>query len=62
MFFIILVIVLIPDKINTLVRLMGLQSVYARDLYKYNSEVPHIVLCGHIETSALRFFCNELFH
>jgi len=40
----------------------GLQSVYARTLYKPNSDIPHIIICGHVDVSALRFFCNELFH
>lgn len=40
----------------------GLQSVYARTMYKPNSDIPHIVICGHVDVSALRFFCNELFH
>lgn len=40
----------------------GMQSVYARSFYKPNPEIPHIIVCGHVEVSALKFFCQELFH
>ena len=59
---IILALVLIPKQTNELIRLMSMQSVYARAIYKANSEVPHIVICGHVGVAALRDFCNELFH
>ena len=60
--FIILVIILIPKQTNELIRLMGMQSRYARAFYKANAEVPHIIICGHVGVSALRNFCTELFH
>ena len=41
---------------------MGMQSPYARALYKVNSEVPHIIICGLVGVPALKNFCNELFH
>ena len=62
MVLIIIVIVVIPKQTNELIRLMGMQSVYARDVYKWNPEVPHIIICGNVEVSALKNFCNELFH
>ena len=42
-FLIILVIVLIPKQTNELIRLMGIQSPYARAFYKFNFEIPHIM-------------------
>ncbi|CAD8072511.1 unnamed protein product [Paramecium primaurelia] len=59
---IIIVLVVIPKQMNELIRLMGLQSVYARAFYKWNPEVPHIIICGHVSVAALRNFCSELFH
>lgn len=47
---------------NELIRLMGLQSVYARSFYKANPEVPHIIICGYVSVAALKNFCNELYH
>lgn len=41
---------------------MGKQSPYARAEYKYNPEIPHIIVCGQVEVSALKFFCQELYH
>mmetsp|Transcript_10606 Transcript_10606/g.9171 ORF Transcript_10606/g.9171 Transcript_10606/m.9171 type:complete len:141 (+) Transcript_10606:484-906(+) len=55
-------IVLIPQQTNELIRLMGMQSVYARALFKANSEVPHIIVTGHVGVPALKNFCAELFH
>ena len=59
---IIIVLTIIPKQLNELIRLMGLQSVYAREFYKWNPEVPHIVICGYVSVTSLRNFCNELFH
>jgi hypothetical protein len=36
--------------------------VYARDFYKWNPGVPHIIICGYVGVAGLRNFCNELFH
>lgn len=55
-------IVLIPQQTNELIRLMGMQSRYARAIYKANSEVPHLVITGNVVVPALRNFCLELFH
>jgi len=30
--------------------------------YKYNTEVPHIVISGNVEVASLKFFSKELFH
>ena len=59
---IVLAVVLIPKQTNELIRLMGLQSPYARATYKANAEVPHIIISGHVSVAALKNFCNELFH
>ena len=39
----IVTIVIIPRQTSELLRLLGLQSVYARAIYKANSEIPHII-------------------
>jgi hypothetical protein len=62
MLVILITIVLIPRQTNELLRLMGLQSVYARSFYKANSDVPHIVITGNVMLPALKNFCQELFH
>ena len=31
-----------------------MQSKYARDVYKSNLEVPHIIICGHVSVEALK--------
>ncbi|CAD8212795.1 unnamed protein product [Paramecium octaurelia] len=59
---IIIVLVVIPKQMNELIRLMGLQSVYARSFYKPNHEIPHIIICGYVSVASLKNFCNELFH
>ena len=36
----------IPMHMNELLRLMGLKSFYAREIYKSNNEIPHVVITG----------------
>jgi hypothetical protein len=60
--FLIIVLVLLPKQTNELIRLMGMQSPYARALYKTNADVHHIIICGHVSVPSLTNFCNELFH
>jgi hypothetical protein len=57
----IVTIVIIPKQTSELLRLLGLQSPYARASYIANSEVPHIICTGQITLDALINFCNELF-
>eukprot|EP00744_Colponema_vietnamica_P002453 GILI01003843.1.p1 GENE.GILI01003843.1~~GILI01003843.1.p1 ORF type:complete len:913 (+),score=151.79 GILI01003843.1:165-2741(+) len=54
--------VLIPKQTNELIRLLGLQSVYARRKYNYNPEIPHLVISGSLTYAAVRDFFTELFH
>lgn len=60
--FIILALVLLPEQTNELIRLIGTQSVYARNVYKHTAEVPHIIVCGDIDITSFKNFCKELFH
>ena len=62
MVLIIIELVLIPKQTNELLRLMSMQSVYARTRYKSNSEIPHILVCGNVQIQPLKNFCIELFH
>ena len=62
MLFILFALVIIPKQTNELITLMGLQSVYARAVYKANAEIPHIIISGYVSVPALKNFCTELFH
>ena len=57
-----IMIILVPQKISELMSILGNSSVYSRDIYKSNIEVPHLVICGHVTVESLKNFCNELFH
>lgn len=59
---VLMAIYLIPKQTNELIKLMSVSSVYARTTYKSNPEVPHLVLCGHVDVDSLKNFCYELFH
>lgn len=48
MVLIVIELVLIPKQTNELLRLMSMQSVYARNSYKHNPEIPHILVCGNV--------------
>lgn len=61
-FFIVIALVVLPQQTNELIRLMGMQSEYARNDYKHSSEVPHLIVCGDIEIVSFKNFCKELFH
>ena len=52
----------IPMHMNELLRLMGLKSFYAREVYKSNNEIPHVVITGQVVIQALQNFSEELFH
>jgi hypothetical protein len=43
----------IPMHMNELLRLMGLKSFYAREVYKSNNEIPHVVITGQVVIQAL---------
>lgn len=60
--FIVIALVVLPQQTNELITLMGMQSEYARNAYKHNSEVPHLIICGDIEITSFKNFCKELFH
>ena len=57
-----IMIILVPKKISEIMTILKNSSVYSRDIYKSNIEVPHLVICGHITVDSLKNFCNELFH
>ena len=57
-----IMVILVPQKISELMSILGNSSVYSRDIYKSNIEVPHLVICGHVTVESLKNFCNELFH
>lgn len=53
---IILIIIMIPKQTNELLRLLAMQSVYLRDEYKKNPDIPHVVLTGEVKLTALNNF------
>jgi len=59
---IILAAYLIPKETGILLNLLEKSSIYSRELYKSNQEIPHLVICGYISAEAMISFCNELFH
>ena len=59
---IVLTIAIIPKQTGELLRLLGMQSIYARAIYKSNSEIPHIICTGQITFDALKNWCDDLFH
>jgi hypothetical protein len=56
------VVVFIPMQTNELLRLLSLKSFFARNIYKPNIEIPHIVITGYVMCKALKTFATELFH
>ena len=59
---IIVTIYLVPKLTNELLQILENSSVYSRDSYQSNPEIPHLVICGNISADSLKNFCNELFH
>lgn len=53
---------LIPKQTNELIKFMSMSSVYSREVYKSNIEIPHLVICGNVSVDSLTNFCQELFH
>ena len=53
---------LIPKETGTLFTLLENTSIYSREIYKSNVEIPHLVICGNVTVDAMINFCNELFH
>ena len=53
---IIFIIIMIPKQTNELLRLLAMQSVYLRAIYKKDPEVAHIVLTGEVKLPALKNF------
>ena len=56
------VIILVPITIIELMSILKNSSIYSRDIYKSNIEIPHLMISGQILTEDLKNFCNELFH
>ena len=52
----------IPSKTGEILSILKGTSVYSREIYKSNSEIAHIIICGFISVEALISFCEELFH
>lgn len=52
----------LPMHFAELSRLFSLKSPHARKAYQPNNEVPHVVVTGQVVLSALKNFCEELFH
>ena len=61
-FIIAVTIAIIPRQTNELLRFMAMQSVFARQKYKANTEVPFILVTGEFNLESLKNFSTELFH
>ena len=57
-----LALVLIPNQTSELIRLMGLQSTYARDSFVSTNDSTHVIICGNLSGSSISNFSKELFH
>ena len=59
---IVITIYMVPKQTNELIQILENSSIYSRDIYRANPEIPHLVICGNVGVDALKNFCNELFH
>ena len=55
-------IIIVPITIIKFMSILKNSSVYSRDKYKSNSDIPHLVISGQIITENINNFCTELFH
>ena len=60
--FIIVLTYILQRDLSALFTLLGNTSIYARDYYRANRLISHIVICGDINLSGVSNFCDELFH
>ena len=61
-FFVILILAVIPSQTDELISLSNAQTIYERKEYISNPDIPFVVLLGHIELDILKSFCEEYFH
>ena len=52
----------VPKKTGEILTILDNTSIYSRENYKSNSEIPHLILCGNVSVEGLESFCEELFH
>ncbi len=62
MILLLLAVALIPNQTSELIRLMGMQSTFARESYTGSNDSTHVVICGNLTGSSISNFCRELFH
>ena len=55
-------IIIVPITIIKFMSILKNSSIYSRDKYKSNSDIPHLLISGQIITENINNFCNELFH
>ena len=55
-------IIIVPITIIKFMSILKNSSVYARDKYKQNIDIPFVVISGQIITENINNFCKELFH
>ena len=57
-----LAILIVPIMIIKFMAILKNSSVYLRDKYKSNSDIPHLLISGQIISENINNFCKELFH
>ena len=57
-----LAIIIVPITIIKFMSILKNSSIYARDKYKSNTDIPHLLISGEILTESINNFCKELFH
>ena len=60
--FIVFILAVIPNQTDELITLSNAQTIYERNEYISNPDIPFIVLLGNIELDILKSFCEEYFH
>ena len=55
-------IIIVPITIIKFMSILKNSSIYSRDKYKSNSDIPYLVISGQIITESINNFCKELFH
>ena len=61
-FFVFVILIVIPDKTDELITLSTAQTIYERKKYISIPDVPFLVLLGNITFDSLKSFCEEYFH
>ena len=60
--FVFFILAVIPNQTDELITLSNAETIYERQKYISNPDIPFVVLLGNIELEILKSFCEEYFH